>query len=81
MGESDELVLEDFTDVTGHIDKALDKINTLYKSSLLTDSEKAELGRLGRLIYETNHEMDHFFLSLESVPTKLKDALRAYYAH
>ena len=81
MAEKNELILEDFTDVTSHIYKALDKINTIFKSSALTEEEKSRLGKLGRSIHSAGHEIDHLFHSLESVPSELKDELRAYYDH
>ncbi|MBN1843675.1 MAG: hypothetical protein JW883_15520 [Deltaproteobacteria bacterium] len=81
MAEKNELVLDDFTDVTDYIFKALEKINTLFASSSLTEEEKSKLGRLGRSIHSASHEMDHLFLSLESVPNELKKALQAHYGH
>lgn len=81
MVEKNELVLEDFTDVTDYIFKALEKINTLFASSSLTEEEKSKLGRLGRSIHSAGHEIDHLFLSLESVPSELKKALQAHYGH
>ncbi len=81
MVEKNELVLEDFTDVTDYIFKALEKINTLFASSSLTEEEKSELGRLGRSIHSASHEIDHLFLSLESVPSELKKELQAHYNH
>ena len=81
MGEQHELVIEDFTEVTQNLEKVLDQINKIYKSSCLTEKEKAELGRVGRLIYELSHELDHLFLGLALVPSRLREALRDYYSH
>lgn len=81
MAEKSELVLEDFTEVTTHIDMALDRINTIYKSPRLTEEQKSELGRLGRSLYQIGHEIDHFFLALDSLPSKLIEELQKYYAH
>jgi len=81
MKEGDKLVLEDFTDVTDHLFKAMEKINTLFTSSALSGEEKARLGKLGRAIHWASHEIDHLFLGLESVPGKLKEKLEAHYRH
>ena len=81
MKESNELILDDYTDVTSYIHRALGKINTIFKSSALTEEEKSRLGKLGRSIHSAGHEIDHLFHSLELVPSKLKDELRAYYDH
>ncbi len=81
MTEKSELVLEDFTEVTTHIDMALDRVNTIYKSPHLTEEQKSELGRLGRLLHQAGHEIDHLFLALDLIPTKLREALQKYYAH
>jgi hypothetical protein len=81
MAEKSEFVLEDFTEVTRHIDRALDRINTIYKSTELTEERKSELGRLGRSLHQTGHEIGHFFLTLDSLPSKLKEELQEYFAH
>jgi len=81
MEDQYELVIEDFTYVTQHLDKVLDQINKIFKSSSLTEKEKAEIGRIGRSIYELSHELDHLFLALGAVPPKLRDALRDHYGH
>ena len=81
MAEKSKLGLEDFTEVTTHIDMALDRINTIYNSPDLTEEQKSELGRLGRSLYQTGHEIGHFFLALDSLSSKLKEDLQEYYAH
>jgi len=77
----EEIVLDDFTDVTKHINLALEKINKVFTSKHLTEEEKSRLGKLGRSIYWANHELDHLFMELKSVPEKLRDDLRSYYGH
>ena len=81
MAEKSEFVLEDFTAIANHIDMALDRINTIYESAELTEERKSELGRLGRSLYETGHEIGHFFLTLDSLPSKLKEELQEYFSH
>jgi hypothetical protein len=81
MAAKNELVLEDFTRVTDHIHMALESINTIYKSSSLTEKQKAEVGRLGRLLHQTGHDIGHVFMTLESLPDQLKEKLHAYYGH
>jgi len=81
MKEGNKLALEDFTDVTDNLFKAMEKINTLFTSSALSEEEKARLGKLGRTIHWASHEIDHLFLGLESVPDKLKEKLQSHYGH
>ncbi len=81
MAEKSDLVLEDFTEVTTHIDMALDRINTIYKSPHLSEEQKSALGKLGRVLHNTGHEIDHFFLALDTLPGKLTEELQKHYAH
>lgn len=81
MAAKNELVLEDFTSVTDHIDMALEKINMIYKSSDLTEKQRSEVGRLGRLLHGTGHDIGHIFMTLESLPNHLKEKLHEYYGH
>jgi predicted metalloprotease len=81
MEDQRELVIEDFTSVTRHIEEVLDQINKIFKSSSLTEEEKEELGRIGRSIYGLSHELDHLFLDLEGVAPTLREALQDYYGH
>lgn len=81
MATQNDLVLEDFTSVTDHIHTALESINTIYKSSSLTEKQKAEVGRLGRLLHEVGHDMGHVFMTLDGLPDPLKEKLHEYYGH
>lgn len=81
MAANNELVLEDFTSVTDHIHMALEKINTIYRSSDLTEEQRSEVGRLGRLLHQTGHDIGHVFMTLDSLPNQLKEKLHEYYGH
>lgn len=81
MAANNELVLEDFTSVTDHIHMALEKINTIYRSSDLTEEQRSEVGRLGRLLHQTGHDIGHVFMTLDSLPNQLKEQLHEYYGH
>lgn len=81
MAAKNELVLEDFTSVTDYIDRALEKINTIYKSPDLSEEQKSQVGRLGRSLHQTGHDIGHFFMTLESLPNELKEKLHEYYGH
>ncbi|MGD8513091.1 MAG: hypothetical protein PVG85_03995 [Deltaproteobacteria bacterium] len=81
MATKNDLVLEDFTSVTDHIHRALESINTIYKSSSLTEKQKSEVGRLGRLLHQTGHDMGHVFMTLDSLPDQLKEKLHEHYGH
>lgn len=76
-----ELVLDDFADITKHIDSALEKINTVYTSGILSENEKSRLGELGRTVYRANHDLEHLFMDLEAVPEKLKQDLHDFFHH
>lgn len=81
MKKDTELALEDFTEVTEHLYSAMEKINKLFTSEVLSEAEKERLGKLGRAIHWASHEMDHLFLDLKSVPDALKKDLKAHYEH
>jgi hypothetical protein len=81
MAAKDGLVFEDFTRVTDYIDMALERVNTIYQSSDLTEEQKSEMGRLGRLLHHTGHDIGHFFMTLETLPDELKEKLHEYYGH
>jgi hypothetical protein len=81
MAAKDGLVFEDFTRVTDYIDMALERVNTIYQSSDLTEEQKSEVGRLGRLLHQTGHDIGHFFMTLETLPDELKEKLHEYYGH
>lgn len=81
MAAKNALVLEDFTSVTDYIDRALEKINTIYKSPDLSEEQKSHVGRLGRLLHQTGHDIGHFFMTLEPLPNELKEKLHEYYGH
>ena len=81
MGEKKEFHIEDFTDVTNFIDMALDRMNTIFNSLELTEEQKSELRKLGISLHNTAHEIGHFFLALEPLPDKLKEALHQHYEH
>ena len=81
MKQNDQLALQDFTGITEDLFSAMEKINKLFTSSALSEAEKERLGKLGRAIHWANHEMDHLFLGLESVPDSLKQDLKKHYDH
>ena len=76
-----ELTLTDFTDITKHIHAALEKINTVFTSGILSENEKSTLGELGRAIFRANHDMEHLFMDLEAVPETLKEELHNHFHH
>ena len=81
MGEKKELSFDDFKDVTEHIYLAVDKIETLFKSLELTQSQRSELRRLGGLLHGVSHEVGHLYTDLESIPKEIRDQLHDYYGH
>jgi hypothetical protein len=76
-----ELKLDDFTDVTKYIHSALEKINTIFTSGILSEEEKSQLGKLGRTIFNANHDLEHLFMGLQSVPDTLKKQLQDHFHH
>ena len=81
MNQENELRLENFTAVTDHLFAAMEGINHLFTSQVLSPAEKERLGKLGRTIHWAGHEIDHLFLDLESVPESLKKKIKAHYGH
>ena len=81
MGEEKELSFADFKDVTEHIYLAVDKIDTLYKSLELTEYQRSELRRIGKLLHAMSHDIGHLYVELESLPKTLRDELEDYYGH
>ena len=81
MGDKKALSFDDFKDVTEHIYEAVDKIDTLFKSLELTESQEAELARLGRLLHGVSHEIGHFYTNLDVLPKAIRDQLHEYYGH
>ncbi|MBN1843017.1 MAG: hypothetical protein JW883_12150 [Deltaproteobacteria bacterium] len=81
MAAKNKLVLENFTSVTDHIDMALERINTICRSSDLSEEQKSEAARLGRSLHQTGDDIDHFCMTLESPPYNLKEKLQEFYRH
>ena len=45
------------------------------------NEEKSQLGKLGRTIFNANHDLEHLFGGLQSVPDSLQKELHSYFHH
>jgi hypothetical protein len=81
MAEKKTLTFADFKDLTDHIYMAVDKMDTLYNSLDLSETQKAELSRLGGLLQGVSHEIGHLYLDLEALPADIQAAIHEYYGH
>lgn len=81
MGEKKTLSFADFKDLTDYIYLAVDKMETLFNSLELSQTQKAELGRLGGLLQGVSHEIGHFYTDLKTLPKEIQDQIDDYYGH